>query len=362
MLTTILITATIIATLLQCYFWLIRFSTSPRETKKPQPANSTMVSVIICAHNEASNLVSNLPLILSQSYSPFEVVVVDHGSTDKTKIILQGLKERHSALSICYEPYDSPGKRSPLSKGIAAANGEILLLTDADCRPASANWISKMTAPFSCGFDLVLGIAPFGRDTGFLNSFSRWENFVTMQLYSSEAIRQRPFMAVGRNLAYRKHMIQSTAKTEDRHIGGDDDLFINQLGKKHRTQVVFDPSAHMLSSSQDALRSLAKQKRRHVSTSVEYSWQDQLFLFIFAASAWTQLLAILVLALLGHFLLAAIMFLVRLLILIIRIRKMPFQASYYKCHLWLPLVDLSYLIYYPMLTLFLIFQPPKKWN
>ena len=58
------------------------------------------VSILICAKNEAENLKRNLPLILCQDYSVFEVIVIDDDSTDKTNQILSELKESYSKLKV----------------------------------------------------------------------------------------------------------------------------------------------------------------------------------------------------------------------------------------------------------------------
>ena len=47
------------------------------------------VSVIICARNENENLKKFLPLVLSQNYPSYEVIVVDDGSIDGSKKTLK---------------------------------------------------------------------------------------------------------------------------------------------------------------------------------------------------------------------------------------------------------------------------------
>lgn len=58
------------------------------------------ISVIICARNEAENLVKYLPLVLEQNYPNFEVIVVNDRSWDDTEGILKDFSERYAKLKI----------------------------------------------------------------------------------------------------------------------------------------------------------------------------------------------------------------------------------------------------------------------
>ena len=71
-----------------------------------------------------------------------------------------------------------PGKKFPLSMGIKTAKYEVVLLTDADCVPASELWIQKMQDGFSNGIDIVLGYGAYYKRPGLLNKLVRFENVV----------------------------------------------------------------------------------------------------------------------------------------------------------------------------------------
>jgi len=118
---------------------------------KPKSKTKTQhhpVSVIICARDEDENLARNLPGVLVQSYpSTYEVVAVNDNSLDDSKYILQELKKTFKSLNVVeltQEAVHISGKKYPLSIGIREAKHEVLLLTDADCVPASEHWVEKM--------------------------------------------------------------------------------------------------------------------------------------------------------------------------------------------------------------------------
>ncbi|PTB90643.1 hypothetical protein C9994_17050, partial [Marivirga lumbricoides] len=109
--------------------------------------NPSPVSVIICAHNELHNLKSNLEGILKQDYPDFEVIIMDDRSQDGSYEWLKKVQETYQHLQINRiekTPDNFNSKKYALSEGIKAARHEIILLTDADCRVNSKNWIAKM--------------------------------------------------------------------------------------------------------------------------------------------------------------------------------------------------------------------------
>ena len=140
------------------------------------------VSVIICAKNEASNLVKNLPGIFFQNYrTTHEVIVVNDNSEDESKYILEEFQKRFKNLNVIpltQEAIMIPGKKFPLSMGIKSTRYEVVLLTDADCIPASDQWIQKMQEGYAPGIDVVLGYGAYYKKNSLLNKFIRFETFI----------------------------------------------------------------------------------------------------------------------------------------------------------------------------------------
>lgn len=106
------------------------------------------VSIVVCARNEFSNLQKLLPSLLSQDHPLYEVILVNDRSDDGTAMYLKDMQLVHKNLRVVtivsVEDNVSP-KKNALTAGITAARNEIILLTDADCIPCSAQWIALMT-------------------------------------------------------------------------------------------------------------------------------------------------------------------------------------------------------------------------
>src|SRR5882762_7804843 len=237
---------------LSYYGWFFRrlafFTPNARDSSQQHP-----VSVIICARDEATKLVTHLPGSLAQTYpSTHEVIVVNHNSQDDTRFLLDELKKTFKGLHIVnleQEAIGIPGKKYPLSMGIKEAKYEIVLLTDADCVPATEFWMQKMQDGYNNGIEVVLGYSPYTKKPGFLNKIIRFDTFHTAIQYLSYALAGLPYMGVGRNLSYKKELFfRNKGFSGINHLpGGDDDLFINKVANKGNTNIVIDPDTFTMS-------------------------------------------------------------------------------------------------------------------
>ena len=110
-------------------------------------------SIIIRTKNEDRWIKSCLEKVFTQSYHPFEVILVDNDSKDNT---LEIIKEFPVKLVKFNEEF-FPGKA--LNKGIEASNGEFIVCISGHCIPKDNDWLSKLISNFSD--DKVAGV--YGR-------------------------------------------------------------------------------------------------------------------------------------------------------------------------------------------------------
>jgi glycosyltransferase involved in cell wall biosynthesis len=277
--------------LIQLYYYLFYFGRLAfYKPRKKDSSQQHPVSVIICARDEAANLAKNLPLILQQQYkTTHEVIVVNDNSYDDSKYVLEYLAKPFKQLrtiELVQEAKLIPGKKFPLSMGIKEAKHEIVLLTDADCYPISPNWIEKMQEGFYDGKEIVLGYGPYEKKPGILNKLIRLETFHTALQYLSYALAGKPYMGVGRNLAYKKELFfRNKGFSAHNHIpGGDDDLFINSVATKHNTAVIIDKESFMYSAPKTKWSEWIRQKSRHYSTGKYYKPGHKFLLALYSLS------------------------------------------------------------------------------
>ena len=267
------------------YFFLrlANYSPDKRTSTQEQP-----VSVVICARDEAGHLTKNLPGILVQDYqTTHEIVVVNDNSSDESKFILKEFGQTFKNLTILPLTQEAkliPGKKFPLSMGIKTARYETLLLTDADCVPASEHWMQKMQSAYMPETEIVLGYGAYHKQPGLLNKLIRFETFHSALQYFSYALAGMPYMGVGRNLSYRKDLFfRNKGFSAINHIpSGDDDLFINMVATKRNTAIMIDKEAHTLSAAHTNWNSWISQKNRHYTTAKFYKSKHKFLLGLYS--------------------------------------------------------------------------------
>lgn len=87
-----------------------------------------LVSVIVPAYNAEKYIEKTLASIFAQSFTDYEVIVVDDGSTDQTPVMLKAFEDRITYI----RQENSGGPSSPRNKGILAAKGKYIALFDSD--------------------------------------------------------------------------------------------------------------------------------------------------------------------------------------------------------------------------------------
>jgi poly-beta-1,6-N-acetyl-D-glucosamine synthase len=233
------------------------------------------VSVVIAARNEADNLFENLPYILEQDYPEFEVIVINHQSVDDSAHLLNAYQRQYPNLhviEVAKNPHLRPGKKLPITLGVKGAQYEHLLLTDADCKPASKNWIRSMASRFIAGKEIILGYGPYIKRKGLLNRIIRFDTAWIGMSYISMALSRLPYMGVGRNLAYTKDVFIHTHGFKSHYSlpSGDDDLFIQEAAKKRNYSVNLERSSYCYSEAAESWGAWVRQKNRHYTTADRY--------------------------------------------------------------------------------------------
>ena len=88
-----------------------------------------LVSVVIPTYNSAEFLVEALDSVSEQTYNNYEVVLIDDGSTDNTKEVVEAYRSR---IKLNYIYQENQGVAAARNRGIAAAKGELIAFLDAD--------------------------------------------------------------------------------------------------------------------------------------------------------------------------------------------------------------------------------------
>ncbi|OFY15756.1 MAG: hypothetical protein A2X02_00200 [Bacteroidetes bacterium GWF2_29_10] len=296
----------ILITLIQLiYYWFLFSRLAFFNPNKEVSVETPPISVIICAKNEYDNLERNLPFFLEQNYPKYEILVVNDNSDDETTYLLKEFADKYNHfkyVSITGFSNYALGKKFPLAIGIKSAQYDTLLLTDADCIPASNNWISSMQKAYTTSkTEIVLGYGAYKKRPGFLNKLIRYDAFFIGLQYLSFSLAGFPYMGIGRNLSYKKDLFFKNKGFSPHYnvMSGDDDLFINRVAKKENVSIQIEYDSHTYSEPKPSFYSWVLQKRRHFSTSYHYKFFHRVLLGLLGLSSLIFYMLLLILLLIN---------------------------------------------------------------
>ena len=350
----------------QIYFYLryLRLGgkvTSQTDSDVQLPA----VSVIVCAHNEYDNLQDYLSILLEQDYPCYEVIVVDDSSEDGSDLLLERWSQQYGNLYHTFVPHGArvlSNKKLALTIGIKAAHYDYLLLTDADCRPESKHWIREMMKGFSNEqTELVLGFSPYFEKKGLLNHIIGYDTLFNGLQYMGMARAGKPYMGVGRNLAYKRETFFSVGGFKGLlgNRAGDDDLFVNRIANAANTVVVNNPNSIVWSVPKTTWREWFHQKRRHLSVSLQYRTRSKIQVTLEPLSRGIFYSCVLASAIVGSIELISIalaLFLLRLLVQLIIINISARRLNMRRYGLGL----IAYDVFLPLITLYIMLTQPLQ--
>jgi glycosyltransferase involved in cell wall biosynthesis len=357
------------ATAIQVFYYTWFFSRIAfYKQKQKKRSQQHPVSVIICARDEDENLARNLPGVLVQTYpSTYEVVAVNDNSVDDSKYILQELKKTFKSLNVIELTQEAKlisGKKYPLSIGIKESKHEVLLLTDADCVPASEFWIQKMQDAYDDNIEIVLGYGAYHKRSGILNKLIRFETFHTALQYLSYALAGIPYMGVGRNLSYKKGLFfRNKGFSSINHIpSGDDDLFINKVATKNNTAVTIDPEAVTRSIPKRTWKEWRNQKSRHYTTAKYYKPKHKFLLGLYVATQFLFYPLFITTIIFYDWRLAVGLFALRLIVQGYVLYKSMNKMGESDLWPWFLLLDIWMFLYYIVFSPALWRKPRRNWN
>lgn len=369
LLQTCLLGAFIFCFLIQLYFSLfVHLKLALLKVQElPETANGS-ISVIICARNEAQNLRKYLPTVLQQNYPDFEVIVVNDRSWDGTDEVLEDFEKQYTHLKVVTIADGSKfiaGKKFAVTMGIKAAKNEWLVFTDADCEPASANWLMGMQQPADEETELLLGYSPYFKKRNLLNALIRFETFFTAVNYLAFALKRMPYMGVGRNMAYKKSLFfKSKGFAAHMHIpSGDDDLFVNANANKRNTAIVINKETHVWSEPKTSFLAYLRQKKRHVGAAKLYKGKHQfilsmqvVFQFLF------YVLGVALLCFAPTLYIAIGIFFLSIVVRCFVYPRLLKKLNYAELSWWFPILDLILFVFLVFNAILSIFVKKVQWK
>lgn len=260
----------------------LRHSRRERKGKEKRAFNKDSVSVIVYSKNDSENLDAFLPLILEQEYDNFEVIVVEDGSFDETEEVINRWKEIHPNLYLTRVPRDTrviSRKKLALTIGAKAANNDILLFTDAECRPCSMHWIEEMALKFTPRTEFVTGHVEIREDGSLLRHWIAYNwllKSISMLGFASIGL---PYSGFGGNLAYRRDtFFRNKGFAGFFHLEtGEDELMVNAYGTLRNTRIASSITSHTIDSYKLTKKEWRFMKAQELSVRQEFTKESRIW-------------------------------------------------------------------------------------
>lgn len=124
-----------------------------------------LISIVVTLRNEEESIAKLLDSLLLQE-KPFEIVIVDAFSTDKTRDIIKKYSKKHPEISL----YKKRGSRGDgRNYGVSKAKGKYIAFIDGGCT-ADKNWLKHLRKKIKDGYSVVAGKTV---DTGYFKDIKR---------------------------------------------------------------------------------------------------------------------------------------------------------------------------------------------
>ncbi|MCP4152277.1 MAG: glycosyltransferase, partial [bacterium] len=209
-------------------------------------------SVIIRAFNEEKYIGRLLEGIVAQEMpAPFEIILVDSGSTDKTVTIA----ERYPVTIVRIKPEDFSFGYS-LNRGIEASSGEYAVFISAHCYPEDKNWLRELIAPFE---DETVAVV-YGRQRG--DGTTRYsEGRIFEKWFPTEGggPQDHPFCN-NANAAVRRSLWEKTPYDET--LPGLEDLDWAKKNLDNGNRIYYNPGARIIHIHNETLQQIYNRYRR----------------------------------------------------------------------------------------------------
>lgn len=239
------------------------------------PVATVRVSVLIAARNEKNTLPLLLNDLKHQVYDPsfFEVIVINDFSTDGTEQLAHNLPPHFRMIYPDCTPAES-SKKKAIATGVAQARGELIMVTDADCR-VGPQWVQTVASFYrQTGASFIAAPVKYTYQP-VLVQLLQVLDFMTLQGITAASVAARfHAMCNGANLAYTKAAFKAVGGFAgiEQVPTGDDMLLMHKIWKKEKDKVVYlkHKDAIVLTTPMPTWGTFFMQRRRWASKTFVY--------------------------------------------------------------------------------------------
>ncbi len=337
--------------------------------KYPRINHTPAVSILIAARNEEKYLPMCLESLENQRYprDKMQVILINDRSTDHTRDIAQSFCNRldnFQLLDISEDRDGLKGKMNALAQALDRANGEIILITDADCR-VPQDWVSNFCAYFTDNVGLAGSLTLLNRTNDKESMFDRIQALDWMFLQTIAAGTagiNLPVSVLGNNFGFRKSVYEKIGGFRDLGFSLTEDMvLLKAIAKKTDYRIIYplEPGIGIYSYPLLHLSDFFAQRRRWLSGGLKAPlWGWLLMIISFVA----HLLLVLNLIIFNWTFSLLISFIVVLLIDLSLVARLSYRFQVNRILKYFPIFEIFYISYTIIFAVSLLLPGRIKWK
>ncbi len=242
-----------------------------------------LISVVVCCYNGADVLPDCLRAIQKQNWKgKMEIIVVNDGSADDTPKVAKSFKKVRLVNN-----EQNKGIAGARNVGLNAAKGEIIAMTDADCRP-QPSWLKELYAAYTDENVQGVGGAALSKDESrfmfrYLHAASPLEPLETTLLKSNNIFyrfglylkalagkgekrqnrKRSVYSLVGANMSFRKSLVNEIQFDERFRFGGEEEDLCKRINQKYPGSLWFAPKSKIIHQYDPKLRDTLRRSKAY---------------------------------------------------------------------------------------------------
>lgn len=250
------------------------------EEVPPSFQPQTRITVLVPARNEERNIRACIDAILAQEYPAelLECIIIDDHSEDSTAAMVHAYSDPGLRLislqTVLPEGAVNSYKKKAIEAGVAAANGELIVTTDADCLVPPA-WLRTIAHTYEKAQPcLVAGPVRMSAGKGWLPAFQALDFLSLQGITAASVYKGFHSMCNGANLAYTKKAFHSVDGYQgiDHLASGDDMLLMHKIAQQFPGKISYLKHRNAIVNTEPAptLKAFLKQRIRWASKAQAY--------------------------------------------------------------------------------------------
>ncbi|MBN1448604.1 MAG: glycosyltransferase [Bacteroidetes bacterium] len=233
------------------------------------------VTVLVPMRNEEDTIPDCIHSLLLQDYAAgkMAVILIDDHSEDGTREAAHGAVGGDPRFRVLAPADGVEGKKEALTAGVAHADTEIIVTTDADCRH-DALWLRHLVRPFTDGADVCAGPVVFDRRRTLFSRLQALEFLGLVGVGAGFFGIGYPRLCNGANFAYRRELFSTVGGYEGNEgiHSGDDEFLLHKIVYRHGGHAAFvtHPAAMVRTRGPESMRDFLRQRIRWASKTRRY--------------------------------------------------------------------------------------------